>query len=101
MQANIAALRARDPRSEAFIRYRKIAQLLTGEESAQPEDGAAWVERLTAELGIPPLAVWGVRESDLDSVAEKAARASSMKGNPVVLSAEELREILLRAGVRG
>ncbi len=101
MQANIAALRARDPQSEALIRYRKIAQLLTGEESAEPEDGAAWVERLTAELRIPPLAAWGVRESDLNSVAEKAARASSMKGNPVVLSAKELREILLRAGVRG
>lgn len=101
MQANIAALRARDPQSEALARYRTIAQLLTGKEGAEPEEGAAWVERLTAELGIPPLASYGVHERDLDPLIEKAARASSMKGNPVVLSAEELREILLRAGVRG
>jgi hypothetical protein len=28
---------------------------------------------------------------------EKAAKASSMKGNPIVLTAEELREIVTRA----
>jgi hypothetical protein len=28
---------------------------------------------------------------------EKAAQASSMKGNPIVLTAEELRQIIARA----
>lgn len=31
-------------------------------------------------------------------LAEKAARASSMKANPIVLTAEELGEILVMAG---
>lgn len=101
MRVNIAALRTRAPQSDALDRYRGIAQLLTGEESAEPEDGAAWVEQLTAELEIPPLAAYGVGEADLAPLVDKAARASSMKGNPIALSPEELREILLRAGVRG
>ena len=100
MRVNIAALRARAPQSEALVRYQRVAQLLTGEQSAQPEDGAAWVERLTAELEIPPLAAYGIREADLAPLADNAARASSMKANPIQLSAEELREILLRAGVQ-
>jgi len=100
MRVNIAALRARAPQSEALVRYQRVAQLLTGEESAQPEDGAAWVERLTAELGIPTLAAYGIRRTDLAPLAEMAARASSMKANPILLSPEELREILLRAGVQ-
>ncbi|MCS7001739.1 MAG: iron-containing alcohol dehydrogenase, partial [Dehalococcoidia bacterium] len=101
MRVNIAALRSRAPQSDALDRYRRIAQLLTGEESAEPEDGAAWVEQLTAELEIPPLAAYGIGETDMAPLVDKAARASSMKGNPIALSPEELREILLRAGVRG
>ncbi|MBM3862204.1 MAG: iron-containing alcohol dehydrogenase [Verrucomicrobia bacterium] len=52
---------------------------------------------LVRALNIPGLRTHGVTEADFPSIIEKAAAASSMKGNPILLSTEELREILSRA----
>ena len=90
MAANVAALQARLPLHPALGRYTIIAQLLTGRRDASAEDGIAWVRGLCAELNVPPLRAWGVREADLTGVVEKAAKASSMKANPVALTGEEL-----------
>lgn len=98
MEVNIRALRARAPESQALRRYEEVARLLTQDPAARPEDGVAWVRRTCSELGIPPLAAYGIRASDIAVLAEKAARASSMKANPIVLTAEELGEILVMAG---
>jgi alcohol dehydrogenase class IV len=53
--------------------------------------------QLCAELKIPRLSSYGVTEGDFEAIAEKAAASNSMKSNPVVLSANELREILAAA----
>jgi alcohol dehydrogenase class IV len=99
MEVNIGALRARFPESPALRRYEEVARLLTQDPAARAEDGVAWVRRTCAELAIPPLAAYGIGGADLAVLAEKAARASSMKGNPIVLAPGELAEILVRAGV--
>ena len=54
----------------------------------------AWIANLCQKLEIPPLRTYGVGENDLAVLVEKAALASSMKGNPIELTAEELREII-------
>jgi alcohol dehydrogenase class IV len=36
-------------------------------------------------------------DADVDGIVDKAARASSMKGNVIELTREELREIVTRA----
>lgn len=90
MAANIAALRARAPQHPALERYSHIARLLTGRSQASAEDGIEWVRALCTELHIPALRAWGIREADLPGVVEKAARASSMKANPLPLTREEL-----------
>jgi alcohol dehydrogenase class IV len=92
MDVNIRALRARAP--ENLTRYHEIARLLTGRPHATAPDGVAWIADLCRELEIPPLRTYGVTQSDLGLVSEKAAQSSSMKGNPIVLNAEELREII-------
>jgi alcohol dehydrogenase class IV len=97
MAANVHALRKRDPHSNALARYGETAQLLTGQEDASPEAGIEWVRMLMEDLHIPQLAAWGLAEPDLAPLAEKAAAASSMKANPIVLTSEELREILAEA----
>ena len=48
-------------------------------------------------LEIPALREYGVRSEDLPVLMEKASKASSMKGNPIVLTPEELTEIISRA----
>ncbi len=90
MRANIAALRDREPQSVALERYREIARILTNRQDATPEDGAAWVRHLTAQLAIPSLASYGIRERDLPELAAKAGRANSMKANPIALTTAEL-----------
>ena len=97
MRANIRALRARQPDSEALRRYHEVAQLLTCAESATAEDGADWVLKLLDDLGIPPLSTYGLKLEDFPLLVEKAAKASSMKGNPVLLTPQELHEILAQA----
>lgn len=97
MDANVRALRSRQPTSPALERCTEIAYLLTGNPSASAEDGVAWVEALCADLNVPPLSQWGVRREDFPAVIGAAQKASSMKGNPIALSDKELAEILERA----
>ena len=97
MEINIRALRARAAEGESLARYTVVARMLTGNAEARAEDGAAWVSRLCRELEIPPLATYGVRPEDVAALVEKAAQASSMKGNPIALTPDELAEVLTRA----
>lgn len=97
MAANVAALRERASSSVLLARFDVVARALTGSPNAVAEDGIGFVRELARDLGIPPLAAYGMTASDVDSVAAKAAQASSMKGNPVVLSHAELSEILQQA----
>ena len=97
MAANVAALRARAPGHAALERYTAVARLLTGRSDATTADGIAWVGALCAELNIPSLRNWGIAESDLPGIAEKATHASSMKANPLPLTREELLAVLASA----
>lgn len=97
MATNVSALQARQPDSEALQRYDEIAKILTGDPAATADEGVAWVQELCTALDVPPLSAYGMTEADFPAVIEKAARASSMKGNPIVLTPEELQAILAQA----
>ncbi len=97
MAANIAALRARALQHPALERYAAIARLLTGRNDARAEDGIAWVRSLCADLNVAALRGWGITEADLPGVVEKAARASSMQANPILLTREELLAVATAA----
>ena len=94
---NLRALRQRAPESDALRRYEEIARLLTGRATASADDGQAWVATLIRDLQIPPLGSYGVRGEHVAEVVGKAAIASSMKANPIALTAEELTETLRAA----
>jgi alcohol dehydrogenase class IV len=55
------------------------------------------VEHLCADLRIPPLRQYGIATHDFPALIEKAAKASSMKANPIPLTSDEMRQILDRA----
>jgi len=93
MHVNLRALAARAPGSPAVGRYREIAAIVTGRPDAAAGDGVAWVGELVRALAVPGLARWGAAASDVPGLVERAARASSMKGNPIDLTADELAEI--------
>jgi alcohol dehydrogenase class IV len=89
MRANIAALGRRDPQSPVLARYRELNGLL-----AAGGDAVAWTTELASTLGIPKLAALGVQPNDIPLLVEKAKVASSMRGNPIVLTDEELTTLV-------
>ena len=93
-EANVQALQRRAASSPALARYDEVAQLLTGMATAQAIDGLAWVQELCAALKTPPLAEFALKEQDFQTVVAKSRKSSSMKGNPVTLTDDELMEIL-------
>ncbi|MFN8488646.1 MAG: iron-containing alcohol dehydrogenase [Caldilineaceae bacterium] len=97
MATNVQALQQRSPDSPLLARYAEVAQLLTGQANAEAADGVHWVRNLCTDLHIQPLAEFGVTEADIPDVVAKAQKASSMQGNPVVLTVEELTKILREA----
>ena len=94
MAANLHALRTRDPRNFALQRYYRVASLLTGNPNATADAGVEWVQNLVADLPVPKLGAYGVREEHVADIVAKAANASSMKANPITLTPEELAATL-------
>jgi len=94
MQINIRVLSERAPASIYMDRYLSIARILTSRQGVGVQDGVRWVKQLSERLAIPGLSVYGVKVALFPVVIEKAQQASSMKGNPVELTPEELAEIL-------
>ncbi len=97
MEINIAALRSRAPQDPALARFDEIARLLTGHAQSGAADGVQWVATLCQKLEVPPLRTYGVQEAHVPELVERARKTSSMKGNPIALTNEELAEILARA----
>jgi alcohol dehydrogenase class IV len=97
MEANLRALRARAPNGDALRRYAEVARLVTGRATATANDGVKWAGELVAEMKIPRLSRYGIGPEHVDNLVAKAAKASSMKGNPVVLTAADLAEALRAA----
>jgi alcohol dehydrogenase class IV len=97
VEVNVRALRARAPESAALARYEEVARVLTGQRDARAEDAVSWLNDLVAELAVPSFDAYGVRDEDIPRVCAEARRASSMQGNPIVLTDEELAETLRAA----
>ena len=97
MEANVRALRSGQPGASALDRYSEAVRLLTGSPAASIDDGLAWIRETVSLLAVPGLAEFGVGPQHADDVAAKAARSSSMRGNPVALTHRDLCAIVLQA----
>src|ERR1017187_3311404 len=94
MAMNLRALRRRDPHGAALFRYEEAAWWLTGDSKAKADDGVKWVRALVTDLKVPRLGSFGIQPTHIADLVIKAAKASSMKTNPIVLTPEELTETL-------
>ena len=97
METNLDALRHREPHNRALPRYYRIARMLTGQPKATPEAGVEWVRKLVTDFQIPSLRSYNITHEHTNDLVEKAAKASSMKSNPITLTPTELAGILERA----
>ena len=97
MEMNILALQMREPESPSLDRYREVARIVTGKTDAGPSDGISWVQNVCSRLKLPPLSHYKITQADFPLLVEKAQAASSMQGNPIQLTEEELVKILRQA----
>jgi alcohol dehydrogenase class IV len=86
----------REQRIDLLARFKEATEILTGKES-RPESGGEWLDDLVDGLQVPSLGAAGVKRELFPDICDKAARASSMKANPVQLSSEDLMQILENA----
>ena len=92
VEANVHALRRRQPDSPALGRYEEAARLLTGDPGASIVDGVDWLRETVALLGVPPIGL-----DRADTVVARVAKASSTQGNPIVLTDDELHTVFAAA----
>lgn len=96
---NINAMCQREPDNRALEKYAGLSEVLYQRHFSSKQD--AWdnlvnlLSQWTEQLNLPGLSAYGVRESGLEHVI-KHCRGSSMKTNPIVLSDEDVREILMQ-----
>ena len=97
MKMNLQALRQRDADSYAIKRYYRIAKMVAENPHATADAGMEWVQQLVSDFHVPGLATYGIKAEHFPEIAAKAAKASSMKANPIALTQEELIQILEQA----
>jgi alcohol dehydrogenase class IV len=97
-QVNIDAMLEREPDNIALKRYARMAEVLAQKRFASQEEAllslVSLLQDWTDRLAIERLSAYGLDESGIDQVVAHS-RGSSMKTNPIVLTDEEIRSILL------
>jgi len=95
---NIKAMQKREPQNPALKRYAVMAEWLVGKCLADQQSAHAelitqlrsWVD----QLELPRLSTYGITSDDFARIISNA-RGSSMKSNPVVLTDDEIRQVLI------
>ena len=93
---NIEAMQTRQPDNPALVKYAQAGRLLVRQELGDDEARTALVEILTdwtRRLKLPRLGEYGITEADIPRIVANS-RGSSMKTNPIVLTDEEIADIL-------
>ena len=89
-EANVRALAEHRGNATSYLRYEELTRILISDPYATVFDGVAALHSLVEELKVPRLGAYGLRSEDIPNVVAQAKRASSMQGNPVALTDEEL-----------
>lgn len=98
IEANIKQLRAIDPDNNTLLKYAKLGETVS--EKLFPTLDEAhkalidYLRNLTRELNIPTFSKYGLTDSDIPTIVNKAKKSSSMRYNPINLKEEVLSEIL-------
>jgi alcohol dehydrogenase class IV len=95
--ANLTAIRQRASSSPAADRFEELARILTMDPNAGAEAGIAWLRSLCDRLSVPRLSAYGFSLEQSQDLIVNSIRSSSMRGNPIDLTAQELEAILAQA----
>ena len=97
-QVNIEALLGREQENVALAKYARLGDVLCERRHANADASRrALVDlltQLTVDMALPRLNQYGVNHDALDKVVANS-RGSSMKTNPIVLTDDEIKHVLL------
>ncbi len=97
-KVNIESMLDRDVNNMALDKYARLADVLA--QKRHPSKETAWqalidlLTNWTEQMQLPRLGEYGVKENELDKVVLHS-RGSSMKTNPIVLTDDEIKSILI------
>lgn len=96
---NIRALKEREPASKILLKYAQAGRMMTHDIHLSDEEAlkrlVEILEGWTQTMNLPLLSKYGVTRADIPKIVANS-RGSSMKTNPILLSDEEIGEILSR-----
>ncbi len=93
LRINLEAIKERGSR-EQLEKYDELAKLLLGDESKEAEDVINYLTELNVTLKIPGLGVYGIKNEDITEIVNQSKNSSSMKGNTIPLTEDEMSLIL-------
>ncbi|WP_372845847.1 iron-containing alcohol dehydrogenase [Pontiella sp.] len=93
-KANHRALQRCDPQHPALAKFEEAARIILNNNDATFEEALEHLKRICEQMFVPGLGEFGVTDSHIPAIVDKAKNASSMKGNPIELTEEELCYIL-------
>lgn len=95
--ANLAALRQRQSDPTALYKYAKVGRLLADQDNLSDTDAqnalVMQLERWAFQTNIPKLSHYGVTAAEIPRIVAHS-RGNSMQTNPVVLTDEEIAQIV-------
>jgi alcohol dehydrogenase class IV len=93
-RTNFEAIKQREPNNPALQRYDEAAKIMLQNDRATIEHAIDRLTGLCMQMFVPGLEDFGIKETDFPAIVNNAKNASSMKGNPIVLTDAELTSIL-------
>ena len=102
-RVNIEVIRRREPENQALKKYAAVGRLILGEQNVDDASSCNslldTLDEWTRIMKMPVLSDFGVCHSDHSRIVAHS-RGSSMKTNPVLLTDDEIHQILLFASNR-
>lgn len=98
-EINIRIMREREPDNSALDKYATLGDVLNERRHASKEASQQALCDVLAEwtelMSLPRLSEYGLDERGIDKIVANS-RGSSMKTNPIVMTDDEIRELILR-----
>jgi len=97
LEVNHRAIQERHPDHACLQRFDELVMMAHGKPDACFERMFNWVLETIARFNIPDLGTYGFSNEHLPELIQKSKNASSMKGNPIELTDNEIQTIIQKA----
>lgn len=94
LKINERVLKERYPNHACHLRLKELTEMIVGVQGAPFDQALLWIQETVDMLKIPGLQSYGLIQEQIPTLVEKSMKASSMKGNPIPLTPDEVSELI-------